>query len=89
MAVSATMGRFFRTGSIAGIQPANAGKLGCLLWMLDNVKAPEELNMPGFHLHRLSGNLNEHWSVRVNENWRLTFSFVGENAVLVDYRDYH
>ena len=81
--------RFFRTGSKSGIQPAHAGKLGSLLWMLDNVKMPEEMNMPGFYLHRLSGNLNGHWSVRVNGNWRLTFTFKGENAVLVDDRDYH
>ncbi len=29
------------------------------------------------------------WSVDVSGNWRLTFSFEGEDAVLVDYRDYH
>lgn len=28
-------------------------------------------------------------SVWVNGNWRLTFDFDGEDAVLVDYRDYH
>jgi proteic killer suppression protein len=66
-----------------------AGKLASLLWMLDNVKAPEEMDMPGFHLHRLTGNLRGHWSVRVNGNWRLTFTFQGENAILVDYLDYH
>ncbi|MFD0913343.1 hypothetical protein [Methylophilus luteus] len=25
----------------------------------------------------------------VNGNWRLTFTFENENAVLVDYQDYH
>ena len=25
----------------------------------------------------------------VNGNWRLTFTFEGEDAVLVDYQDYH
>lgn len=24
-----------------------------------------------------------------NGNWRMVFTFEGENAVLVDYRDYH
>jgi proteic killer suppression protein len=28
-------------------------------------------------------------SVWVDENWRLTFSFEGADAVLVDYQDYH
>jgi len=27
--------------------------------------------------------------VKVNGNWRLTFTFEGEDAVLVDYQDYH
>jgi proteic killer suppression protein len=30
-----------------------------------------------------------HWGVRVSGNWRLTFRFDGEDAVLVDYKDYH
>jgi hypothetical protein len=30
-----------------------------------------------------------HWSVDVTGNWRLTFAFEGDDAVLVDYRDYH
>jgi addiction module HigA family antidote len=29
-----------------------------------------------------------HWSVRVSGNWRLTFTFDGEAAVLVDDQDY-
>jgi len=27
--------------------------------------------------------------VRVSGNWRLTFAFEGEDAILVDYQDYH
>ena len=30
-----------------------------------------------------------HWSVTVSGNWRLTFAFEGEDAILVDYQDYH
>ena len=29
------------------------------------------------------------WAVTVNGNWRLTFSFEGQDAHLVDYQDYH
>ena len=35
------------------------------------------------------GNLKNHYAVTVNGNWRMTFAFDGEDAVLVDYRDYH
>lgn len=45
--------------------------------------------MPGWDLHKLTGNLKGHWAVKVSANWRLTFTFEGENAVLVDYQDYH
>jgi proteic killer suppression protein len=37
----------------------------------------------------LAGDLNDHWSVSVNGNWRMTFTFEGTDAVLVDYMDYH
>jgi toxin HigB-1 len=47
------------------------------------------MNMPGWNLHGLSGDLAGHYSVGVSGNWRMTFSFDGEDAVLVDYQDYH
>jgi proteic killer suppression protein len=80
---------FFRTGSKAGIQPAHARKLESQLLTLDEADKPSKMNVPGWHLHPLQGELAGHWSVRVNGNWRMTFRFEGENAILVDYRDYH
>ncbi|MFZ0274196.1 MAG: type II toxin-antitoxin system RelE/ParE family toxin [Acidobacteriaceae bacterium] len=47
------------------------------------------MNAPGWRLHRLQGKMREHWSVMVSGNWRLTFKFEGEDAILVDYQDYH
>ena len=34
------------------------------------------------------GHLDGHWAVRVSGNWRLTFAFEDEDAILVDYQDY-
>jgi proteic killer suppression protein len=81
--------KFFRTGSMAGIQAQHATRLRLQLAMLDDVAAPEDMNAPGWRLHRLHGNLKGHWSVTVSGNWRLTFRFEGEDAILVDYQDYH
>ncbi len=81
--------RFFRTGSKAGIQPKHAEKLRLQLFALDNAKQPQDLNAPAWRLHRLAGELRDHWAVTVGSNWRLTFKFEGEDALLVDYRDYH
>ena len=47
------------------------------------------MNAPGWKLHPLKGDHVGHWSVWVNGNWRLTFTFENGDAVLVDYKDYH
>ncbi|HEX5277266.1 MAG TPA: type II toxin-antitoxin system RelE/ParE family toxin [Fluviicoccus sp.] len=80
---------FFESGSTRGIQPAHAAKLGRQLARLHGATAPRDMNLPGWGLHPLTGSLDGHWSVQVNGNWRLTFRFEDEDAVLVDYQDYH
>ena len=81
--------KFYKTGSKAGIQPAHAKKLEEQLTLLDDAKSPENMNVAGWGLHPLKGNLAGHFAVSVNGNWRLTFRFVGTDAEVVDYRDYH
>jgi len=80
---------FFMTGSKAGIQPKHSERLGKQLFALDNAKSEKDMNAPGWKLHPLHGDLEGHWAVSVSGNWRLTFRFEGEDAVLVDYQDYH
>jgi proteic killer suppression protein len=81
--------KFFLTGSKAGIQPAHEKRLRRQLTLLNTAKNAERMNVPGWELHSLKGNLAGHWSVKVNGNWRMTFTFKDENAILVDYQDYH
>ena len=81
--------KFFRTGSKAGIQPKHATRLRLQLFALDNARTPADMNAPGWKLHRLAGALADHWAVSVSGNWRLTFRFEDEDAILVDYQDYH
>ena len=81
--------RFFKRGSKAGIQPRHAEKLRRQLFALDNSIRAEDMNAPGWRLHQLKGELAGRWSIHVSGNWRLTFAFEGEDAVLVDYLDYH
>ena len=81
--------RFFETGNKSGIQAAHASKLRLQLAALDQAVKPEDLSAPSWALHPLKGELKGHWALTVNGNWRLVFSFAGEDAVLVDYRDYH
>ena len=80
---------FAETGSKAGIQPDHAARLRRLLTALDVAATPGDMDAPGNFLHPLRGELEEHWSVRVNGNWRLTFRFEQQDVVLLDYQDYH
>lgn len=81
--------KLFHTGSKAGIQPKHASKLRLQVFALDNAKRAEDMNAPGWKLHPLAGELKGHWAVRISGNWRLTFKSEGEDAVFVDYQDYH
>lgn len=81
--------QFAETGSKAGIQPKHADRLRRLLTALDVAAGPADMNAPGNGLHALKGDLAGHWAVKVDGNWRLTFAFEGEDAVLLDYQDYH
>jgi len=80
--------RFFESGDKSGIQPHHAARLRRQLIRLDVAENASDMNIPGWHLHALSGALAHHYSVWVNGNWRLTFTFENKNAVLVDYQDY-
>lgn len=80
---------FFNTGSKKGIQPEHASKLERILDRLSASKNPKDMNLPGYKLHGLTGNMAGTWSVSVSGNWRVTFKFEGENAIVADYIDYH
>jgi proteic killer suppression protein len=81
--------QFFEEGVKAGIQTKHATRLRLQLSRLDDANEPKDMNAPGWKLHSLKGNLKNHWAVWVDANWRLTFTFEGKDAVLVDYQDYH
>jgi proteic killer suppression protein len=80
---------FFQTGKRAGIQSSHANKLSRQLAVLNEATCWEDVNIPGWGLHLLSGKLNNHYSISVNGNWRITFKFDAVDVILVDYQDYH
>ncbi|HLK09542.1 MAG TPA: type II toxin-antitoxin system RelE/ParE family toxin [Candidatus Angelobacter sp.] len=51
--------------------------------------APSDMDLPGFRLHALKGKLKGFWAVTVRANWRVIFRFVGNDALDIDYVDYH
>jgi toxin HigB-1 len=81
--------RFFEDGSKAGIQSQHAARLRILLTTLNLASNALDMKRDGWDWHPLKGDLKGHWAVSVSGNWRLTFSFESEDAILVDYQDYH
>ncbi len=84
-----SLGRFFSSGSKAGIRPEHAERLRLVLGRLAAAVDPKDMDLPGLRLHRLKGRLKGRWSVTISGNWRVTFAFLGKDAVQVDYEDYH
>ena len=80
---------YFDTGSTRGIKREHAGKIGRILDRLDAALSARDMDLPGYKLHKLKGREKDIYSVWVNGNWRITFKFIGEDAYVVDYKDYH
>lgn len=81
--------RFFERGDTSGIQKAHEKRLRARLALMHSAQSVDELNQPGWRLHRLSGQLAGRWSITVSGNWRLTFEADSEKFSILDYEDYH
>ncbi|HDQ40700.1 MAG TPA: peptidase [Desulfonatronum sp.] len=81
--------RYFLEGSRSGIQAKHEKRIRLILARLNASTSPRDMNLPGLRLHELTGNRKGTWSVSVSGNWRITFQFEGEDAIVVDYEDYH
>jgi toxin HigB-1 len=56
---------------------------------LDAATTPPALDLPGYRLHPLKGDLKGYWSVTVRANWRIIFRFDKEDAIDVELTDCH
>lgn len=60
------------------------------LRMLNNAQTISDLKIPpSNHLEKLTGNLDEFYSIRINLQWRLIFNWDKGNASQVEIVDYH
>ena len=81
--------RFFESGSKSGIQARHAARLRLQLAALDTAQLIDDMDIPGYRLHKLKGRHKQRWSIWVSGNWRLTFEFVAGDVQILDYEDYH
>jgi proteic killer suppression protein len=81
--------RLYDQGDGRGIRPDLREAVEDILARLDQAAAPQALNLTGYRLHALKGNLKGLWSVTVRANWRIVFRFEEGDAVDVDMLDDH
>ena len=79
----------FESGKAAGVQASHVKRLRMQLAALDTAQVIDDMDIPGFRLHSLKGEMRGRWSITVNGNWRFTFEFEDGNAYILDYEDYH
>ena len=82
------LSELFETGKSAKIQKTLANRALRRLDAIDTAKTPEALNVPGFDFHGLQGK-PKRYSVHVNGPWCITFEWQGEDAVKLDFENYH
>lgn len=81
--------RLYERGDKRGIRGDLLVPIEDILARLDVATAPGAMDLPGYRLHPLKGELRGFWSVTVRANWRIIFRFEGEDAVDVELTDYH
>jgi toxin HigB-1 len=78
-----------REGRTPGLPADQLDKIARILARLDKADGPDSMDLPGFRLHPLKGDLKGFWAVSVSGNWRIVFRFEGGDACDVDLVDYH
>jgi toxin HigB-1 len=81
--------RLFASGDTRGVNAQHAKRLRRMLLALHTATSPQNMDIAGYRLHQLKGDLRGMWAVSVSGNWRLVFRFEGEHAMDVDLVDYH
>jgi len=61
-----------------------------MLEVVDSIRQmPQDLEIfKNWNAHKLTGDLKDFWSVKVNKNYRIIFRFDGQHAYDLDYMDY-
>lgn len=83
------LSRLYEEDDRRGLIQEHVEKIRRILAALDQATKPEDLDLPGFRLHPLKGELLGYWSITIRANWRIIFQFDGQNVTDVDCRDYH
>jgi toxin HigB-1 len=84
--------RFIARDDTSGLSPAVVEKVRNILTFLQEMEDPgEPRDVPGWNVHRLTGDRTGTWSLTVPRDWRLTFRIDRTDREIdgLDYEDYH
>ena len=81
--------RLYERGDPSRVGPGFVDRVALALADLDDARKPSDLDLPGYRLHPLKGNLKGLWSISVSGNRRIVFRFDDGDAYDVDLVDYH
>ncbi len=81
--------RLYEKGDRRQLPPESVDKMERILARLDEADDVSKMDLPGYRLHPLKGDLTGFWAVTVRANWRIIFRFTDGHAHDVDYVDYH
>ena len=81
--------RLFQQGDPSKVRADQVSRIADVLAHMDRASQPSDLDLPGYRLHALKGDLKGMWSVALSGNWRIVFRFEDGDAFDVDLVDYH
>jgi len=81
--------RLYEDDDPRGVIAEHAQKLRDILARLDAAGTVADMDLPGFRLHALKGDLKGLWAVTVRANWRVVFRLDAGDARDIDLVDYH
>ncbi len=80
---------YYEEGNGARLPHEQLKKIARMLSALDAVSSEDDIKALGFGIHKLTGNLDGFWSIKVSANYRIIFRFEEGDIFDVDYIDYH
>ena len=81
--------RLYERGDRSNIRADQVDRIALALADLDVAGKPSDLDLPGYRLHPLRGDLNGFWSISISANWRIIFRFAEGDVYDVDLVDHH
>ncbi|MER9177388.1 type II toxin-antitoxin system RelE/ParE family toxin [Mesorhizobium sp. M0955] len=79
----------FQTGKTGKIDAKMHKRILVRLDRLEVTARPDDMDLPGFDFHALKGFSPTRYTVHVNGPWCITFEFDANDAVRVDFEQYH